>query len=205
VSLYRNNVGTTLYNGVTAKLEQRLSHGLSYLVSYTHSRLEDDASSVFDASILTGPVANYPVADSFDRRRERDLSTGDIPNVFVASAVWDLPWGSGRQRQGHGAVGALANDWTLAVVVTRQSGIPVAVTQTTNFNAFAGFRHAATESGRRSRAAGRRAHAVAMVQHRGVRDRPGLHAGLGIAQSGARPRLQERGPGSQPSHSVANA
>ena len=80
-----------------------------------------------------------PVADSFDRSRERDLSTGDIPNVFVASAVWDLPWGSGRQRQGHGVVGALANDWTLAVVVTRQSGIPVAVTQTTNFNAFAGF------------------------------------------------------------------
>ena len=139
MSLYRNNVGTTLYNGVTAKLEQRLSRGLSYLVSYTHSRLEDDASSVFDASILTGPVANYPVADSFDRRRERDLSAGDIPNVFVASAVWDLPWGSGRQRQGHGVVGALANDWTLAVVVTRQSGIPVAVTQTTNFNAFAGF------------------------------------------------------------------
>jgi Carboxypeptidase regulatory-like domain len=139
VSLYRNNVGTTLYNGVTAKLEQRLSRGLSYLVGYTHSRLEDDASSVFDASILTGPVANYPVADSFDRHRERDLSTGDIPNVFVASAVWDLPWGSGRQGQGHGAVGALANDWTLAVILTLQSGIPVAVTQTTNFNAFAGF------------------------------------------------------------------
>ena len=30
VSLYRNNVGTTIYNGVTAKLEQRLSRGLSY-------------------------------------------------------------------------------------------------------------------------------------------------------------------------------
>jgi Carboxypeptidase regulatory-like domain len=139
VSLYRNNVGTTIYNGVTAKLEQRLSRGLSYLVSYTHSRLEDDASTVFDASILTGPVGNFPVADSFDRRRERDLSSGDIPNVFVASAGWDIPWGSGRQRQGRGIVGALANDWTLAVVVTRQSGIPVAVTQTTNFNAFAGF------------------------------------------------------------------
>ena len=139
VSLYRNNVGTTSYQGVTAKLEQRLSHGLSYLVSYTRSRLEDDASSVFDASILTGPVANYPVADSFDRGRERDLSTGDIPHVFVASAVWDIPWGSGRANKGQGVLGALANDWTVAVVVTRQSGIPVAVTQQTNFNAFAGF------------------------------------------------------------------
>jgi hypothetical protein len=43
----------------------------------------DDASSVFDASILTGPAANYPVADGFDRGRERDCSTGDIPHVFT--------------------------------------------------------------------------------------------------------------------------
>jgi hypothetical protein len=139
VSLYRNNVGTSEYRGITAKLEQRLSRGLSYLVSYTRSRLTDDASSVFDASILAGPVANYPVADSFDRSRERDLSTGDIPHVFVASAVWAVPWGTARARQAHGVLGALANDWTVAAVVTRQSGIPIAVTQQTNFNAFAGF------------------------------------------------------------------
>jgi hypothetical protein len=139
VSLYRNNVGTTDYQGVTTKLEQRLSRGLSYIVSYTRSRLRDDASSVFDASILTGPVANYPVADSFNRKLERDDSTGDIPHLFVASAVWDLPMGHGRAFTGHGILGALGRDWTLAAVVTLQSGVPVAVTQTTNFNAFAGF------------------------------------------------------------------
>ena len=139
VSLYRNNVGTTDYQGVTAKLEQRLARGLSYLVSYTRSRLRDDASSVFDASILTGPVANYPVADSFNRHLERDYSTGDIPHLFVASGVWELPMGAGRAHQGHGIIGALANDWALATIVTLQSGIPIAVTQTTNFNAFAGF------------------------------------------------------------------
>jgi Carboxypeptidase regulatory-like domain len=88
VSLYRNNVGTTIYHGFYAKLEQRFSRGLSYLVSYTRSMLMDDASSVFDASILTGPVANFPVADSFNRQLERDYSNGDIPHVFVTSAVW---------------------------------------------------------------------------------------------------------------------
>jgi hypothetical protein len=36
-------------------------------------------------------------------------------------------------------VGALLNDWTLTGVVTLQSGLPVAVTQATNNNAFAGF------------------------------------------------------------------
>ena len=122
VSLYRNNVGTTEYQGVSASVQQRLSRGVSYTASYTRSRLKDDASSVFDASILTGPVANYPVADSFNRKRERDYSTGDIPHVFVAAGTWELPM-----------------KWTVSAIVTRQSGVPIAVTQTTNFNAFAGF------------------------------------------------------------------
>jgi hypothetical protein len=139
VSLYRNNVGTTIYNGVYAKLEQRFTRGLSYLVSYTRSVLKDDASSVFDASILTGPVANFPVADSFNRKLERDYSNGDIPHVFVASGVWDIPFGAGRASQPGGLVGVLVNDWTLSGVVTLQSGMPLAVTQTTNNNAFAGF------------------------------------------------------------------
>ena len=123
VSLYRNNVGTTIYHGVYTKLEQRLSGGLSYVVSYTRSKLVDDASSVFDASILTGPVANFPVADSFNRKLERDYSSGDIPHVFVASGVWNLPWWG----------------FTLSGVLTLQSGVPLAIAQTTNNNAFAGF------------------------------------------------------------------
>jgi outer membrane receptor protein involved in Fe transport len=139
VSLYRNNVGTTRYHGVELSLRQRLARGLSYSVAYTRSKLVDDASSVFDASILTGPIANYPVADSFNRALERDYSTGDIPHVFVSSAVWDLPAGSDRSRQLHGVLGAIANDWSLSALVTLQSGVPVAVTQTTNFNAFAGY------------------------------------------------------------------
>jgi hypothetical protein len=121
VSLYRNNVGTSFYQGITARVEHRLSHGLSYLVSYTRSVLKDEASSVFDASILTAPIANFQTADSFDRARERDYSTGDIPHVCVASGVWTF------------------HDWTLSGILTLQSGAPVAVTQATNFNAFAGF------------------------------------------------------------------
>jgi hypothetical protein len=139
VSLYRNNVGTTRYQGFELSLRQRLAHGLSYSVAYTRSKLLDDASSVFDASILTGPIANYPVADSFNRALERDYSTGDMPHVFVSSLVWDLPAGAGRRRQLGGVLGALANDWTVTTLVTLQSGMPVAVTQTTNNNAAFGF------------------------------------------------------------------
>ncbi|HZR22328.1 MAG TPA: TonB-dependent receptor [Vicinamibacterales bacterium] len=125
VSLYRNNVGTTRYQGVEVSVRQRLSHGLTYSAAYTRSKLLDDASSVFDASILTGPIANYPVADSFNRSLERDYSSGDIPHYFAASLVWDLP--------------AHLRGWQLAAFATLQSGVPIAVTQATNFDAFAGF------------------------------------------------------------------
>ncbi len=139
VSLYRNNVGTTIYHGLTLKVEQRLSHGVSFLASYTRSKLVDDASSVFDASILTGPLTTYQAADSFNRALERDDSTGDMPHVFTAAGIWNLPFGSGMWRHPAGVVGALVNDWQFSGVLTLQSGVPLAVTQATNNNAFAGF------------------------------------------------------------------
>ncbi len=139
VSLYRNNVGRTRYDGLELSVRQRFAHGLSYSVAYTRSTLKDDASSVFDASILTGPIANYPVADSFNRALERDYSTGDIPNLFVSSVIWDVPAGAGRAHQLHGVVGAIANDWTVTSIITVQSGLPVTITQATNANAAFGF------------------------------------------------------------------
>jgi carboxypeptidase family protein/TonB-dependent receptor-like protein len=139
VSLYRNNVGTTRYDGLELSLRRRLSRGLSFTVSYTRSKLIDDASSVFDASVLTGSIASYPVADTYNRKLERDYSTGDIPHVFTSSVVWDVPFGAGRSRRLSGPLGALASDWTVTTFVTLQSGMPIAITQATNSNAFAGF------------------------------------------------------------------
>ncbi|HYW71174.1 MAG TPA: TonB-dependent receptor [Pyrinomonadaceae bacterium] len=139
VDFYRNNVGNTNYNALQAKLEQRFSHGLSFLVSYTRSKLIDEASSVFDASILTGPIANFPVADSFNRKLERDVSNGDMPNVFVTSFTYELPFGKQKRFANRGWTSKVFGGLELAGVGTMQSGLPLAVTQLTNFNAFAGF------------------------------------------------------------------
>ena len=100
----------------------------------------DDASSVFDASILTGPIANYPVADSFNRDARARLLDRRHP-ARVRRRRWCGICRSARPRAAAAtaSLGALANDWTVTALVTLQSGVPVAVTQTTNFNAFAGF------------------------------------------------------------------
>jgi hypothetical protein len=130
VTLFRNNVGTTNYNSFQLKVEQRLSHGLSVLGGYTRSKLIDQASSVFDAAIISGPTANFPAADTYNRNLERDVSTGDMPNVTVAGATYSFPW-----SQQHRFLGG----WQLTGIMTLQSGAPLAVTQITNFNSFAGF------------------------------------------------------------------
>ncbi|HEY6390047.1 MAG TPA: carboxypeptidase regulatory-like domain-containing protein [Bryobacteraceae bacterium] len=122
VTLFRNNIGNSTYHAVQAHLEKRFSAGLTVTASYTFSKLIDDASSVFDASILTGPVANFPVADSHNRRLEKDLSNGDIPHVFSTGFVYRLPRG-----------------FELGGIVRIQSGMPLPVTQITNFNSFAGY------------------------------------------------------------------
>jgi hypothetical protein len=139
VSSFRKNTGRTNYNAGELKVEKRTSYGLTAMLSYTHSKLMDDASSVFDSSILTGPVANFPVADSFNPSLERDASLGDMPNVTVGSVVYALPMGRGHQVASSGFMALLLGGWNVNGVVTFESGMPFAITQTTNFNAFAGF------------------------------------------------------------------
>ncbi len=139
VSFFRNNVGNTNYHSLQARLEKRFGDGLSFLASYTFSKLIDEASSVFDASIFAGPVANFPVADSFNRRLERDVSNGDIPQSFVLSATYDLPFEPNRRFKSAGITGTLLSGWEFAGILSLQSGLPLAVTQSTNFNSFAGF------------------------------------------------------------------
>lgn len=122
VTLYRNNVGHLTYHSAQAHLEKRFSAGMTFTAAYTFSRLIDDAGAVFDSAVLTGPVLNFQAADSFNRRLEKDVSTGNIPHIVAAGIIQELPRG-----------------WQAAAIVRMQSGSPLAVMQATNFNSFAGF------------------------------------------------------------------
>ncbi len=139
VASFRNNTGRTNYNAAEVKLEKRTSFGLTGMLSYAHSKLMDDASSVFDSSILTGPVANFPVADSFNPSLERDASLGDMPNVTVGSIVYALPMGKGHSIASTGLAQWFLGGWNANGIIALQSGMPFAIAQATNFNAFAGF------------------------------------------------------------------
>jgi hypothetical protein len=116
-------VGHSTYHSFQSRVEKRFSRGITFNAAYTFSKLIDDAGAVFDAAILTGPAAVFQVADSTNRRFEKDESTGSIPHVFSGSFIWNVPF-YGLQ---------------LAGIFRAQSGSPLAVTQANNLNAFAGF------------------------------------------------------------------
>ena len=139
VTLYRNNTGHSTYHSFQNRVEKRFSKGITFTLAYTFSKLIDDAGAVFDAAILTGPVASYQAADSHNKQLEKDVSTGNVPHIFSSGFVYELPFGRGRSRALSGWRDVLAGGWQLAGIVRAQSGSPIAVTQTTNLNAFAGF------------------------------------------------------------------
>ncbi len=140
VSYYRDNSGTTNYNAFEAKAEQRLSRGLSYTVAYTHSKLIDDASSVFSSTVFSSPnSSSLTAADVYRPYLERDSSSGDMPNVEAVSVVYELPAGRNHRFASGPGMDRVFGGWTVNSIYTAQSGMPVVVTQTTNFNSFAGF------------------------------------------------------------------
>ena len=121
VALFRDNVGDSEYAAVQAKLEKRFSRGLSFTFAYTFSKLIDDASTYFSQTIFTGPtLTTIGAADAFNRKLERDVSTGDIPRVFSAGWVYEIPrWWK-------------ISGWQTGGLVRIQAGDAVPVTQATN-------------------------------------------------------------------------
>src|SRR6266852_3432282 len=90
--LFRNNIADSEYEALQIKLEKRFSRGLTFTLAYTFSKLIDDASTYFSQTIFTGPsLTTIGAADAFNRKLERDVSSGDIPRVFSAGWVYRIP------------------------------------------------------------------------------------------------------------------
>ncbi len=134
VAAYRNNTGQTNYNAIEAKVEQRVTRGLYLLFAYTHSKLIDDASSVFSSTVLSSPNSSSLVAaDSYRPLLERDSSNGDMPNVLSFASTYNF-----ANFRGHGIATVLLGGWSANTIYTMQSGMPVTVTQATNNNSALG-------------------------------------------------------------------
>ena len=88
---YRESSANSIYHSLQARAEKRFSRGFTFLASYTFSKSIDDSSGVPSSAASTNSPQN-----SFDLRAERALSEFDVRHRFVASFVYELPFGKGK-------------------------------------------------------------------------------------------------------------
>jgi hypothetical protein len=125
--------GNSSYQSLQVKLEQRYSHGLLFIASYTWARSIDNG-----AGIATGSSASSNLPQNFrDLNAERGPSDFNIDDHFTFSPVYELPFGKGRKWLQSGIPNILAGGWQATGIVTIQTGSPFTVNlQENNSNTF---------------------------------------------------------------------
>jgi hypothetical protein len=120
-----SNSAHSIYHGLQTKIEKRFSHGLYFLGSYTWSKSIDNQSNGTDNVIASGQYPQDPLNASLDR----GLSSFDRPQVLVANAVWEIPFGRSptEQSRARALLNAALGGWQLSGILTAQSGTPFSV------------------------------------------------------------------------------
>ncbi len=139
---YQLNLGSSVYNGLQTKIEQRLANGLSFLITYTYSKTLTNAPDLLNGGSTNGYRAPWVpgLGTSFDW----GLASFDIRNVVHVSGGYELPVGKNKRFLSGGGkfTQAALGGWATNYLVTLQGGqplsisCPTATTAGTNCNAF---------------------------------------------------------------------
>jgi hypothetical protein len=103
------------YHGLSTRLERRFSKGLSFLASYTYGRSLDTQSNVDLCDGCVNSAGSGSIQDVRNRKANRGPSDHNVPQRFVFSGGWDIPFL--RQHR-------VAGGWTLSGILTFASGLP---------------------------------------------------------------------------------
>ena len=104
------------YDALQLQLNKRFSKGFLFSAAYTWSKAIDD-----------GSAWNSTVLNVFNFHAERGLSTFDTRHRFVASYIYDLPFGHGRifGSNWSGLANEILGGWQTNGILYFQSGNPV--------------------------------------------------------------------------------
>ncbi len=124
VTLLAPSLGVSSYHAGILRVQKRFSDGLSFNANYTWSKFlnnTDEGGSTIGAE--GNPYSNY-----YNRRADWGRSENDIPHRLSFSAVYDLPFGTGKRWLSKNKAKWILGDWGLSTVTTLQSGAPFTVT-----------------------------------------------------------------------------
>jgi hypothetical protein len=117
--VFRDPSGNSSYNAATVKLEKRYSQGLTLMGSYTYSHNIDNV-----AESLTN-AGGQELQDSYNLSRNRGNSTFDIRQAFVASSIYELPFGRGKHWLSKGGpLDWVLGGWQAGGILTFRTGTP---------------------------------------------------------------------------------
>ena len=121
-TFYDKSIGKASYNAFQFKLRRNTSKGLSYIVSYTWSKVINlGCDGYFGAE-------GCNIQQIYNLKAERSVAGFDIPHLLSANWTYDLPFGKGRQfTTGNKALDAVIGPWSLNGIFTIRSGEPFTV------------------------------------------------------------------------------
>ncbi len=124
-----SGVGTSDYNSGTVKLTHRLSKGVSLLAGYTFAKSMDDGSGIRPETggVLNGGGASTQPQGGVCYKCEESLSDFDTRHRFVASVLYELPFGKGKTYLNRGIMSTLLGGWQLNSIVTASTGFPIQI------------------------------------------------------------------------------
>ena len=115
IGFIRDN-GNSIYHSLQVSASRRMSKGLQFQLSYTYAKTIDD--SPFHPNIING------VQDMRNPKGERALSDLNVPQNFVYSYVWNIPYSSSNP----GTLPKMLGGWQMSGIVRFQAGQPFNVT-----------------------------------------------------------------------------
>jgi len=132
---YAATEGNSNYHSLQTKLEKQFSNGLTFLGTYTWSKVLSDADDLLNGgsgqSSAGGNVNGYraPGIPGFGIQADYGLASFDIRNVFHFSGGYELPFGKGKHfmSDASGVVNKLIGGWSVNWSSTFQGGQPIEI------------------------------------------------------------------------------
>lgn len=138
IQFLENRVASS-YHSLQLRLERRFADGLSSLLSYTYGKALTGAP---DHLATSGAGNGVDVGtfrepqNGFDLAAEKGLAEFDRKHQFVASGIWQIPFGQGRRYGADSSpvVDALLGGWDVTVIASLYSGLGLTITQSQILN-----------------------------------------------------------------------
>jgi hypothetical protein len=115
------NVGHSSYDALLVSLQGHFKD-LTLQASYTWSKNINDTDSALPNTNPGQPQVQNPA----NLKQEKAISIQDIPNTFVLSYVYSLPFGKGQKYLNHGPLSYVLGGWQIGGIQRYQDGEPLA-------------------------------------------------------------------------------